>query len=134
MTPPPAIDVLIVEDDLTTATLLVHALRSAELSTDVAGDVVEARRLLARGQYKVVLLDLMLPDGTGFEIIEFIKSSGLLPMHIVVVTAADPSRLVQLDRSVIKTVLFKPLDTDHVRALVTALVRGRSAVRPASRP
>ena len=126
MTPPRPIDVLLVEDDSTAVALLTHALRRGGFSTDVAGDVAEAKRLLTRGRYKVVILDLILPDGTGFDVLEFMKAAGLLPMQIIVVTAAEPTRLAPLDRSAVKTVLFKPVDPDQLVALVGTMARGRA--------
>lgn len=51
----PRIDVLVVEDDRPLSELLTRAIRRNDLATDVAGDVLEAKRLLARNQYKVIL-------------------------------------------------------------------------------
>ena len=60
----PPLDVLVVENDRALAELLLRALHRAQLTTDVAGAVTEAKRLLARGSYKVLVLELILPDGT----------------------------------------------------------------------
>src|SRR5436309_3248079 len=113
MSVPPPLDVLVVEDDRLTCELLVHAIHEEGLTTDVAGTVVEAKRLLARGSYRVVVLDLILPDGTGFDVLEFIRTENLLPLPIIVTTAADASLLMRLDRTMVKSIMFKPLDTQH---------------------
>jgi len=120
----PEIDVLIIEDDPSSAALLVHALQHAGLSTDAAGDVLEAKRLLKRGPYKVVVLDLLLPDGTGIDVLHFIKSGSIPRPRIIVTTAAsDVSLLAQLDRSLVKHVTFKPLDIAEVVRTIRDLVR-----------
>ena len=127
MTSPHDVDVLIVEDDQPLSDLLARALQRVDLTTDVAGDVAEAKRLLARGSYRVLVLDLILPDGTGFDILEFIKTQTLPPLQIIVITAAEPSLLVRLDRSMVKNVIFKPLDIQHFAASVRVLAADRSA-------
>src|SRR4051812_19197464 len=122
----PSLDVLVVEDDRALSELLVRSLHAARLTTDVAGDVAEARRLLSRGSYAVLVLDLMLPDGTGFDVLDFIKEGKLPPLQIVVITAVDRSLLVRLDRTIVKTVMFKPIVLDHFVAAVRALTFGES--------
>ena len=117
----PSLDVLVVEDDRALSELLVRSLHAASLTTDVAGDVIEAKRLLARGSYKVLVLDLILPDGTGFDVLGFIKAEKLAPLQIVVITAADGSLLMKIDRSMVKTVIFKPLNVEHLVASVRLL-------------
>jgi DNA-binding response OmpR family regulator len=123
--PPPGIDVLLVEDDAVTSTLIVDALHGHHLTTDVAGDVFEAKRLLSRGAYTVVVVDLLLADGSGSDVIAFIKSSGLTSTHVVVVTAASPSLLGGVDRSIVKTLFFKPLNVDHFASYVQTLAGRR---------
>lgn len=121
----PRIDVLVVEDDHALSELITRAIRRNDLSTDVAGDVVEATRLLARSRYKVVILDLMLPDGSGFEVLEYMKREGVAP-NVIVITAADGALLVRLDRSAVKTVMFKPIDAEHLASYVHTLTLDRS--------
>jgi DNA-binding response OmpR family regulator len=117
----PSLDVLVVEDDPALSELLVRSLHAARFTTDVAGDVAEAKRLLSRGGYAVLVLDLMLPDGMGFDVLDFIKVGELPPLNIIVITAADRSLLTRLDRSMVKTVMFKPIALDHFVATVRAL-------------
>jgi len=122
----PSVDVLVVEDDRSLSELLVRSLHAARFTTDVAGDVAEAKRLLSRGSYAVLVLDLILPDGTGFDVLDFIKARKLPPMNIVVITAADKSLLTRLDRSIVKTVMFKPIAPDNFVATVRALAFDQS--------
>lgn len=124
--PPPRIDVLVVEDDGLMSALLVEGLHTLSLSTDVAGTVVEAKRLLARMDYAVVVLDLLLVDGTGFDVLDFMRTERLPTMQVVVVTAAEPALLEQLDRSRVKTVLFKPVDVQALAGYVRLLARNES--------
>ena len=99
----------------------MHALHRAELTTDTAGDVTGAKRLLARGSYTVLVLDLILPDGTGFDVLDSIKSASAAPLQVIVITTADSSTLGRIDRSLAKTVMFKPIDVEQFVASVRAL-------------
>ncbi len=117
----PSIEVLVVEDDEPISTMIVRLLQRAGLATDVAGTVVEAKRLLARGDYTVLVLDLRLGDGTGLEVIDFIKAERLQPIHIVVITAAEHGLIQQVDRRLVHAVLLKPLDIEDFVATVRAL-------------
>jgi DNA-binding response OmpR family regulator len=122
----PGIDVLIVEDDRPLSDMLAWAIQRDGLTTDVAGDVAEAKRLLARGSYKVLVLDLLLPDGTGFDLLDFMRAEKLPRLQIVVITAADASLLVKIDRSLVKSVTFKPLDVEQFVASVRSLAGDHS--------
>lgn len=117
----PTVDVLLVEDDVVLTTLLVEALRARHVTIDVAGDVAEAKRLLSTTIYKVAIIDMLLDGGTGFEVIDFIKNGGAPRMNAVVITAAEPAALRELDRSIVKTVFFKPLQLENVVGYVQKL-------------
>lgn len=115
-------DVLLVEDDDALANGILSAVRGKGLAVDYAGDTTEALRMLARKQFRVVLVDLVLPDGSGFDVIAAIGAADPPPAsHVVVITGANPTALGALDRSLVKTVLFKPLDLDNLAAYVHVL-------------
>lgn len=118
MTEAPAIDVLLVEDDKTFAQAVVRAVRAKDLTLDHASDVVEATRLLSRANYKVVLLDFILGNTTALEVVETIRAMPERPASVIVVTAANASALEGIDRGVVNTVLFKPLDVEQLAAFV----------------
>ena len=120
-TVPAPIDVLLIEDDAVAITVMVDAVHARNLSTDVAGDLTEARRLLSRMQYKIVVIDITLPDGSGLEVLDYIRTTGQPMMHALVVTAADPATLAGLDRTQVKGIFFKPLNVDHFASYVQTL-------------
>jgi DNA-binding response OmpR family regulator len=127
MPSPPAIDVLVVEDNGTVSAIVARALQRQGLTTDVAATVVEAKRLLARGAYKVLVLDLMLEDGTGYEILTYLATEKLPPMYIIVTTSTDAAMLAGLDRSLVKAVLLKPFDVVDFVDMVCAAAGHRSS-------
>ena len=79
--------VLLVEDDGSLIDGLEYALKKDGFEVEVARSVEEFGKLYTDGRFDVVLLDVSLPDGTGFEICERIRRTSEVP--ILFLTAAD---------------------------------------------
>ena len=79
--------VLLVEDDGSLIDGLEYALKKDGLEVEVASSVEEFGKLYTDGRFDVVLLDVSLPDGNGFEICERIRRTSEVP--ILFLTAAD---------------------------------------------
>ena len=80
---------LLLEDDSTLLDGLQYVLRKNGYEVDAARTVTEANRLLAeKPPYGLLLLDVTLPDGTGFAVCEQVRrAGGTAP--ILFLTAAD---------------------------------------------
>ena len=59
--------ILLLEDDLSLVNGLTFAFQKQGYELDVAQTIVEANTLWADGKYDLLVLDVSLPDGTGFE-------------------------------------------------------------------
>ncbi len=57
--------VLVVEDEQRVARVILTILQRAGHEVAVAGSLLDARRLLAAGEFDVVVADFILPDGDG---------------------------------------------------------------------
>ena len=68
-------DILIVEDKESLRTMLRKTLQGRGYTADEAGDAYEARRKLQATRYLVVLTDLRLPAGSGFEVLQAAKEA-----------------------------------------------------------
>lgn len=79
--------VLLVEDDGSLIDGLEYALKKDGFEVEVARSVEEFGKLYTEGRFDVVLLDVSLPDGNGFEICERIRRTSEVP--ILFLTAAD---------------------------------------------
>jgi DNA-binding response OmpR family regulator len=66
--------VLIVDDSQTVRMNLVELLGSADLATTTCGTLAEARAALARTHFSLVMLDVLLPDGDGVELLREIRA------------------------------------------------------------
>lgn len=80
-------NILIIEDDSALTTGLCRALSSDEIHTAGCHCLREARIMLQQEDYALVLLDVNLPDGNGFDFLKEIKSRFLIP--VILLTAND---------------------------------------------
>ncbi|HEX8342988.1 MAG TPA: ATP-binding protein [Tepidisphaeraceae bacterium] len=70
---------LLVEDHEDTARILTRLLTNAGYGVMTAGGVDEAKRFLAEHAFDVLVSDIGLPDGTGYELMEFVRTDYRLP-------------------------------------------------------
>lgn len=80
--------ILLVEDDESLTDGLVYSLEKNGFSVDTAASVKEARIFLSTAAYDLLLLDVTLPDGNGFELCEQVRSQGN-PVPVIFLTALD---------------------------------------------
>lgn len=79
--------IFFVEDDLNLITGLSFALKKQGYEIIVARTSAEAERLWQEENYDLVILDVSLPDGSGFDLCKKIRSTSKVP--IMFLTAAD---------------------------------------------
>lgn len=77
----------IVEDDKVLADGLARALKSEDRKIECFGKLSQARRVLADRQPDLLILDVNLPDGSGFDLLE--EWSGKRKFSIIILTAND---------------------------------------------
>ena len=76
--------VLIVDDDPSICKLLEKVMHSNDLETDTAGSGTKALERLKHHTYDVILMDIMLGDMEGFEVIQHLREDGIqTPVMIV---------------------------------------------------
>lgn len=79
--------IFFVEDDLNLMNGLSFALKKQGYELVVARTSADAERLWQEGNYDLVILDISLPDGSGFDLCKRIRSTSKVP--IMFLTAAD---------------------------------------------
>lgn len=80
-------NILLVEDDLSLLDGLVYSLEKNHFKVTVARTVRVAVTLYAAGSYDLILLDLTLPDGLGFQVCTYVRERSSVP--IIFLTASD---------------------------------------------
>ena len=107
--------VLVVEDDPSSRDAMARLLRLRGLEVRPAGTLAEAFAGLAWGPHCVVL-DLMLPDGTGTTLLEHLRAKQLAVRVAVVTAAGEPALLDQVKRLRPELMLHKPINVKDLMA------------------
>lgn len=79
--------ILIVEDDSSLSAGLCRALTSNDAETAAADTLSKAREMLQSNDFSLVILDVNLPDGNGFDFLPYIKKEYGIP--VIMLTAND---------------------------------------------
>lgn len=79
--------ILLLEDDLSLIDGLSYSLKKQGFELDIARTVKEANEIWLDGKYDLLILDLSLPDGSGFEICKKVRQISKVP--IIFLTASD---------------------------------------------
>lgn len=121
----PMTKVLIVDDDEEIRTLLQDMLLEEGFHVDTARDGQEALDLLERESGWIILLDIMMPNVDGREVIRRLQANQTLREQNKVALMSAGGRLAQerlhLATDVVEALLPKPFDLDDVLAVVSRL-------------
>jgi two-component system response regulator QseB len=121
---------LIVEDDDILRDGLKVGLALAGFTTDAVGTCEAATAALDSPAFDAVVLDLMLPDGSGLDILKSLRSArNQIPVLLLTARDTVADRISGLDSGA-DDYLGKPFDLDEVAARLRALTRrsnGRSS-------
>ena len=124
--------VLIVEDDAVLRDGLRVGLGIGGFSTDAVETCEEAHAVLKNHEFDALVLDLMLPDGSGLDILRAMRGRrDITPVLLLTARDRVADRIAGLDAGA-DDYLGKPFDLDEVAARLRALLR-RAAGRPGAR-
>lgn len=123
--------ILIIEDDKSLAGGLKRALASKQCSVETCPGLHTAKEKLRHNNYALILLDINLPDGNGFDFLIEIKEEYDTP--VIMLTANDlESDIVSALEQGADDYITKPFSLAILRARVQAqLRRGQANAHPA---
>ncbi len=114
--------ILIIDDDVGLTELLSEYLTSEGLTVDAAHDGEEGARKALSGDYSLVILDVMLPGISGFEVLRRLRSSTSVPVLMLTARGDDVDRIVGLEMGA-DDYLPKPFNTRELVARIRAILR-----------
>lgn len=79
--------ILLLEDDLSLINGLSFTFKKQGFELDIARTVMEANKVWADGKYDLLVLDVSLPDGSGFDFCTKVRQTSKVP--IIFLTASD---------------------------------------------
>lgn len=114
--------VLLVEDDLSLIDGLEFSLQKNGFYVDIARTVKEALDTFKTDNYDLAILDLTLPDGTGFEICKKIRQNSNIP--IIFLTASDEEVNIVMGLDIGgDDYITKPFKLNELISRINALLR-----------
>jgi DNA-binding response OmpR family regulator len=120
--------ILIVDDDPDLSRVLNIRLRANHYETVQASDGYSAISVAQKEQPNLIILDLGLPAGDGFSVLERLKNSdSLSSIPVIVLTARDPHSDEQKALLAGATAFFqKPVENDELLATIQAALLNTS--------
>ncbi|MEM9044619.1 MAG: sigma-54 dependent transcriptional regulator [Pseudomonadota bacterium] len=123
----PSDPVLLVEDTQSLSMIYAHALETGGYAVRNAYTAQEARHAYRDGSYRLILLDLMLPDGDGIDLLREFRQRDPEARVIVVSAHGSINRAVEAMREGAYDFLVKPIDD---RKLMSAVKNAAEAIEP----
>ena len=104
---------LVVDDDKAVLKLLERIALRAGFDVTTAKDGQQAMELLETKPFDIVIVDLMMPRVSGFDLVQKISSINPRPT-VLVATAMTNGDVAKLDDSMVRRVIRKPFDIEAV--------------------
>lgn len=114
--------VLVVDDEKLIVKGIRFSLEQDGMEVDCAYDGEEALSLASSNQYDVILLDVMLPKLTGFEVCQQIRESSDVPIIMLTAKGEDMDKILGLEYGA-DDYITKPFNILEVKARIKAIIR-----------
>jgi len=113
--------ILLIEDDVIIASGLKYALEQAGYAVTHAHDIASANRQV--GPYDLAILDVGLPDGSGFDLVEGLKAKGVSVLFLTAVD--DEGNIIRAFEGGADDYVTKPFRLGELMARIKANLRRR---------
>lgn len=114
--------ILLVEDDCELAAITADMLSAYDYSVKIVGSCDEAYEALTKEQFALMLLDINLPDGSGFEICEELRRASRIPVIFASARGDEDDKITGFELGG-DDYLAKPYSLKELLARVKALMR-----------
>ncbi len=123
--------ILVVDDEKVIVKGIRFSLEQDGMEVDCAYDGEEALALAKQNRYDMVLLDVMLPKMTGFEVCQQIREFSSVPIVMLTAKGDDMDKILGLDYGA-DDYITKPFNILEVKARIKAIIRrtGRGREEP----
>jgi two-component system, OmpR family, response regulator CpxR len=125
--------VLLVDDDVELAELVGEYLGREGFALDAQADGTRALDHIGGGDYHLIVLDVMLPGVSGFDLLRSIRSRSAVPVLMLTARGDDVDRIVGLELGA-DDYLSKPFNPRELVARIRAILRRTASVDGSTRP
>ena len=118
--------ILFVEDDAIIASGLTYALEQAGYAVTCAKDIKSAKLAEAKETFDLAILDVGLPDGSGFDLVEGLMAKGVSLLFLTAVD--DEGNIIRAFEGGADDYVTKPFRLGELMARVKAALRRRGGL------
>jgi DNA-binding response OmpR family regulator len=113
--PQVAAAILVIDDDSSLQKLFMTLMKRAGFEVECAADGVEGLEKIRHKWYDVVLLDLMMPRLSGFELLKLLENEKSDVLGRIIITTGVSSRIIETVKATpVYALLRKPFDIDDL--------------------
>ena len=125
---PQHVSILMVEDDPSAAEFLMKYLETCGFMVEHRETTTDALSALSQRRYDLLLLDLVLPDFSGFDLLRELRTRYTTPV-IVISAHGDTKTKVRAFRHGASDYMVKPIDPEELEARIWAVLGRNSALQ-----
>ncbi|MGN1179909.1 MAG: response regulator transcription factor [Suilimivivens sp.] len=114
--------VLVVDDEKLIVKGIRFSLEQDGMEVDCAYDGEEALRMIREKEYDIILLDVMLPKLTGFEVCQQVREFSSVPIVMLTAKGEDMDKILGLEYGA-DDYITKPFNILEVKARIKAIIR-----------
>ena len=126
----PSLSALVVDDDIAVCRILHRMLTDEQYQVQISQSVADALRFVDQKPYDVYVMDYKLPDGTGLDVAERIRSKGS-EAPIILISGYDPSAVAVRAQ---KLRIFDIIEKPFARATICNAVKKAIGFKPTADP
>lgn len=120
--------ILLLEDDLSLINGLSFVFRKQGFEADIARTLKEANAIWTDGKYELLVLDVSLPDGSGFEFCQRVRQTSSVPIIFLTASDEETNIIMGLDIGG-DDYITKPFKLGVLISRMNALLRRANAFR-----
>src|SRR6188472_1368915 len=125
--------ILVIDDDVELCELLADLLGQEGFAVEAVNDGAAGLTRAAEGVHALVVLDVMLPKLSGFEVLTRLRQTSRVPVLMLTARGEDVDRIVGLEMGA-DDYLPKPFNPRELVARVNAVLRRTQAAGPPGAP
>jgi DNA-binding response OmpR family regulator len=125
-------NILIIDDNQEILFGLKKLLKDAKFNTDTASNIKEGKKVLAQQEYDLIILDWMLPDGSGVKFLAQLRKEFYTTAVLLLSSKSDIHDKVEALDAGADDYLQKPFSNIELLARIRALLRRESSYKKAT--
>ena len=121
--------ILIIDDDRELCALIKRSVQSEHIEADFCNTGKEGLQKLKEQEYQLVVLDVMMPDMNGFQVLQKIREKNNVPVLMLTAKSDEEDKVSGL-RLGADDYLTKPFGISELMARVNSLIRRYTTLNP----